>query len=114
MPLLPALQEAFEGLAQMANQPPGLSPAEARAWMHEKIDENFTALYVDRPPVASEIDHQIPVADGEVTARRVPPRPPTRRSPATSTCTAAGGGWARSTRATPPVVASPPTPSASW
>ena len=69
MPLLPTLQEAFEGLTKMADQPPGLSPAEARAWMHEKIDENFTALNVDRPPVASEVDHQIPVADGEVAAR---------------------------------------------
>jgi acetyl esterase len=69
MPLLPALQEAFEGLAKMADQPPGLAPAEARAWMHEKIDEHFTALNVDRPPVASEVDHRIPVAHGEVTAR---------------------------------------------
>ena len=70
MALLPALQEAFEGLVKMADQPPGLSPAEALAcWMHEKIDENFTALNVDRPPVASEVDHRIPVAHGEVTAR---------------------------------------------
>ena len=69
MPLLPALQEAFEGLAKMADQPPGLSTAEARAWLHERIDENFTALNVDRPPVASEVDHRIPVADGAVTAR---------------------------------------------
>ena len=28
MALLPALQEAYEGLAKMADQPPGLSPAE--------------------------------------------------------------------------------------
>jgi len=69
MPLLPALQDAFDGLAKMADQPPGLSPAEGRAWMHERIDENFTALNVDRPPVASEVDHRIPVTDGEITAR---------------------------------------------
>ena len=69
MQLLPGLEVAFEGMAKMADQPPGLSPAEARAWLHEKIDENFTAMSADRPPVALEVDHQIPVAGGEVTAR---------------------------------------------
>jgi acetyl esterase len=68
MPLLPALQDAYEGLAKMADQPPGLSPAEARAWLHERIDENFTAMNEDRPPVASEADHQVPVEGGDVTA----------------------------------------------
>ena len=69
MPLLPGLQDAAAALAKMADQPPGLSPAEARAWLHERIDETFTAMNEDRPPVASEVDHRIPVGGGEITAR---------------------------------------------
>jgi acetyl esterase len=69
MELLPGLQDAFAGLKEMGSPPEELSPAEARAWMHERIDANFTALSEDRPPVASEIDHQIPVDEGSITAR---------------------------------------------
>jgi acetyl esterase len=52
-----------------SGQPDGLSPAEKRAWMHERIDETFTAMMDDRPPVATEVDHRVPVEGGEITVR---------------------------------------------
>jgi acetyl esterase len=69
MELLPGLQDAFAAMKEMGSPPEGLSPAEARAWLHERIDANFTALSEDRPPVASEIDYQIPVDGDTITAR---------------------------------------------
>jgi acetyl esterase len=90
MPLLPGLEGAFEGMARMADQPPGLSPAEARAWLHEKIDENFTAMSEDRPPVALEVDHKVPVAGGEVTARVYRPD---ADAPLPGYLYLHGGGW---------------------
>jgi len=69
MELLPGLEDAFAALAQMGTPPEGLSTAETRAWLHDRIDETFTAMGADRPPVASEVDHRIPVEGGEITAR---------------------------------------------
>jgi acetyl esterase len=69
MELLPGLQDAFAAMKEMGSPPEGLSPAEARAWLHERIDTNFTALSEDRPPVASEIDYQIPGEGDTITAR---------------------------------------------
>ena len=69
MELLPGLQEAFSSFATMGAPPDGLSTAERRAWIHVRIDETFTAMYEERPPVASEIDHRIAVDGGEITAR---------------------------------------------
>jgi acetyl esterase len=69
MELLPGLQDAFAAMREMGSPPEGLSPAETRAWLHERIDANFTALMEDRPPVASEIDYQIPVDGDTITAR---------------------------------------------
>jgi acetyl esterase len=90
MPLLPGLQDAATALAKMADQPPGLSPAEARAWLHERIDETFTAMNEERPPVASEVDHRIPVEGGEITARVY--RPDTDE-PLPGYLYLHGGGW---------------------
>jgi acetyl esterase len=72
--LLPALAPAFEGLHKMANLPPGLSIAEMRAWLHQQIDEVFTAMYENRPPVESEVDHRIAVKSGEIAARVYSPK----------------------------------------
>jgi acetyl esterase len=69
MDLLPGLRDAFEALAQMGAPPDGLSTAETRAWLHARIDETFTAMNEQRPPVASEVDHRISVDGGEITAR---------------------------------------------
>jgi acetyl esterase len=69
MELLPGLQAAFESFAAMGSPPEGLTTAERRAWIHEHIDATFTAFNQERPPVASEVDHRVPVDGGEVTAR---------------------------------------------
>jgi hypothetical protein len=58
MDLLPGLQDAFASLAQMGTPPAGLSTAETRAWLHERIDETFTSMAEPRLPVASEVDHR--------------------------------------------------------
>jgi acetyl esterase len=69
MELLPGLRDAFASFAAMGTPPDGLTTAERRAWIHERIDETFTALNEERPPVASEVDHRIAVDGGEITAR---------------------------------------------
>jgi acetyl esterase len=69
MELLPGLEDAFASLAQIGTPPDGLSTAETRAWLHERIDDAFTAMSAERLPVASEVDHRVPVDGGEVTAR---------------------------------------------
>jgi acetyl esterase len=69
MELLPGLQDAFAALTEMGSPPEGLSPAESRAWYHERIDANFTTLGEDRPPAAFEADYQIPVDGTTITAR---------------------------------------------
>ncbi|HEY7106986.1 MAG TPA: alpha/beta hydrolase [Acidimicrobiia bacterium] len=69
MDLLPGLQDAFDSLVSMGTPPEGLSVAQRRAWMHERIDETFTSMGDERPPVASEVDRRIAVEGGEVTAR---------------------------------------------
>ena len=69
MELLPGLQEAFSSFATMGAPPDGLSTAERRGVDPPRIDETFTAMYEERPPVASEIDHRIAVDGGEITAR---------------------------------------------
>jgi acetyl esterase len=69
MDLLPGLQDAFDSLVSMGTPPEGLSVAERRAWMHDRIDETFTSMGDERAPVASETDHRITVDGGEVTAR---------------------------------------------
>jgi acetyl esterase len=69
MDLLPGLQDAFESMARMGTPPEGLSVAERRAWLHERIDETFTSMNEQRPPVASEVDHRVAVGDGEITVR---------------------------------------------
>ena len=58
MELLPGLEQASEELAKMGAPPEGLSVAETRAWLHQRIDETFTAMNEERPPVASEVDHR--------------------------------------------------------
>jgi acetyl esterase len=69
MDLLPGLQDAFESMARMGTPPEGLSVAERREWMHDRIDETFTSMNEGRPPVASEVDHRISVDAGEITLR---------------------------------------------
>jgi acetyl esterase len=76
MPVLPALEEAYAALGKMVKPPAGLSTGEARAWLHERIDETFTAMYDTRPPVAHEIDYQIPVEGGRITVRVYRPESP--------------------------------------
>jgi acetyl esterase len=69
MPLLPALESAAESLAKMSSPPDGLSVAEHRAWMHERIDETFTAMNTEHPAVANEDDRLVPVDGGNILAR---------------------------------------------
>jgi acetyl esterase len=69
MDLLPGLEDAFAALAQMGTPPAGLSTAETRAWLHDRIDETFTSLSAEQPPVASEVDHRVMVDGGQITAR---------------------------------------------
>ena len=69
MNLLPGLQEAFDSMVRMGAPPEGLSVAEQRGWLHERIDETFTSMNEQRGPVASEVDHTVPVDGGEITAR---------------------------------------------
>lgn len=76
MDLLPGLQPAFDGLREMLHEPEGLSTAEAREWRHERIDEVFTSMFADRSPVASEVDHRVPVEGGEIVARVYRPELP--------------------------------------
>src|SRR5579863_2330325 len=65
MPVLPALQDAYDALLRMVQPPEGLSTADTRRWVHERIDETFGTLSLPRPPVASETDHQV----GQITVR---------------------------------------------
>lgn len=58
----------------MSTQPEGLSTAEARAWMNAQTDEHFGAYMDRRPPVATEADHRVAVAGGEITVRAYVPR----------------------------------------
>jgi acetyl esterase len=69
MELLPGLQAPFDDMMNMVQPPEGMTPAERREWMHARIDETFTTMQQDRPPVASEVDRSVPVDGGEVTVR---------------------------------------------
>jgi acetyl esterase len=69
MPLLPALQTVIDAIADSPGPAPDASPAEARASAHAMMDMSFTALAAEHPPAATEVDHQVPVAGGEITVR---------------------------------------------
>ncbi len=69
MELLPGLRDAFAAMTEMGSPPEGLSAADSRAWYHERIDANFTALSEDRPPAALEVDYQVPVDGITITVR---------------------------------------------
>jgi acetyl esterase len=73
MDLLPGLQGAFESMTRMGAPPEGLSVAERREWMHDRIDETFTSMNDARPPLASEVDHRMPVDGGKITLRAYRP-----------------------------------------
>ena len=69
MPLHPALQAVLDAIAESPQSAPGASPAEARAIAHAMMDQSFMALAADAAPVASEVDHKVPVDGGEITVR---------------------------------------------
>ena len=69
MPLLPALQAVLDAIADSPASSPSATPAEARANAHAMMDMSFMALAAEHPPALSEVDHKVPVADGEITVR---------------------------------------------
>jgi acetyl esterase len=69
MPILAALQPAFETLISATAPPVDVTPAELRALIHTMIESTFSAMYEERLPVASEVDHAVPVDGGEITVR---------------------------------------------
>ena len=78
MPLLPPLQAILDAIAESPASSPAATPAEARANAHAMMDMSFSALEAEHPPVASEVDHQVPVEGGEITVRVYTPdlKPP--------------------------------------
>src|SRR5688572_4934004 len=69
MPVLPALQAILDAIAEGPAPSPNASVAEARANAHAMMDMSFMALAAEYPPVASEVDHHVPVEGGEITVR---------------------------------------------
>ena len=69
MPVLPGLQVLLD--AVNASPPPaeGLTVAEARDNAHAMMAMSFGATQADGPPMDDVHDHQVAVADGEITVR---------------------------------------------
>ncbi|CAN7536317.1 alpha/beta hydrolase [Phenylobacterium sp. LjRoot219] len=68
MPVLPPIKPIFDAMNAPAPRS-DVPPAEARAAMHAMIEQNFSALSRQPPPLPSERDHQVPAAGGEITVR---------------------------------------------
>lgn len=90
MPLLPALQAVLDAIADAPAAPADASPAEARASAHAMMDMSFTALEAEHAPVASEVDHRVPVEEGEITVRVYTPD---LQPPLPCHLYIHGGGW---------------------
>lgn len=75
MPLLPGLQPIVDALA--APRPDGPAPrsvAELRAQGNAALDASIGALQAEMPPIAEQVDHEVPVDGATVTVRRYRPQ----------------------------------------
>jgi acetyl esterase len=87
---LPPLQAILDAIAESPAAPTDASPAEASASAHAMLDMSFMALEAEHPPVATEVDHTVPVDGGEITVRVYTPD---LKPPLPCHVYIHGGGW---------------------
>jgi acetyl esterase len=69
MPVLAPLKPLFDAIAAAQPSIGEGDPARARAATHAMMEANVLGFYARREPAASEADHSVPVADGDITVR---------------------------------------------
>jgi acetyl esterase len=72
MPVLPALNTLFDGIAAGASRPAPQPPppaAQARAAIHAVLERNVVAFYAPHAPLAREADYSVAVPDGVIRVR---------------------------------------------